>query len=58
MKAARQCHPRAAQLRDLAMIVVAIDAEHDPKNEDIAASIVNIELAKLAEETWGSKEVS
>lgn len=58
MKPPRKCHPRAAQLRDLAMIVAAIDADDDPKNEDIAASIVKIELAKLAEETWGSKEAS
>lgn len=37
-------HPRAAQLRDLALIV-ALD-------EDISKAIVNIELDKLIEETW------
>ena len=37
-------HPRAAQLRDLAFIV-ALD-------DDISKAIVNIELAKLVEETW------
>jgi hypothetical protein len=35
--------------------VPAIDAADDPKNEDIAASIVDIELRKLEEETLASE---
>ena len=55
VKTRKQCHPRAAQLRDLASIVAAIDAADDPKNEDIATSIVDIELRKLEEETLASE---
>jgi hypothetical protein len=52
----RPQHPRATELRDLATIVAAIDADGNPSNADIATSIVNTELAKLAEETWDSQE--
>jgi hypothetical protein len=51
----RPKHPRAAQLRDLAMIVAAIEVENDPEKQDIASSIVDIELARLVEETWDSE---
>ena len=52
----RPQYSRATELRNLATIVAAIDAADDPSNNDIATSIVNIELRKLEQETLASEQ--
>ena len=47
-------HPRAGELRSLATIVAMIQAtqaDHPGYCQDVAASIANVELRRLEEET-------
>jgi hypothetical protein len=49
-------HPRASELRNLAALVTAIDADDNPLNADIARAIVHHELNMLEDETAASEE--
>ena len=49
-------HPRASELRKLATLMPAIDADDNPVNADVARAIVHQELNMLEDETAASEE--